>query len=80
VITICIGASSEEAREVARKAQANVVVLLDADGETAHTYQIRATPTTYLIDPEGVIQWSQVGYGRGSEKELRKAIVRLLAE
>jgi hypothetical protein len=80
VVTICIAASAEKARETANEVNAKLMIALDPGGEVASAYRVRGTPTTYLVDEEGVVQFVQIGYGVGSEKELRKAIVRLLAE
>jgi hypothetical protein len=80
VVTVCIGASAEEARDAARRAKANVGILLDADGLAASSYQVRGTPTTYLIDGDGVIRMRQVGYGEAQKNRLRTAIVDLLMD
>src|SRR3989442_11552852 len=43
-------------------------ILLDASGETLKTYEIRAFPTTILIDPEGKL------VGEAGEEELEKKL------
>jgi cytochrome oxidase Cu insertion factor (SCO1/SenC/PrrC family) len=81
VITICQGASAEEVREALKETGVEGVrTLVDEDQETMMPYHASATPTTYLIDREGVIQMSDVGYGSGSEAHLRREIKRLLEE
>ncbi len=35
--------------------------LMDYDGAVGRTYQLYSTPTTYFIDPAGVVQDFQVG-------------------
>jgi peroxiredoxin len=50
----------------------------DAQGEIADKYGIRPIPTTYVVDTKGVIQYVQVGFGPGVERELAKRIEALL--
>ena len=37
-------------------------VLVDAGGELARRYGIRAYPTTFVLDPDGEIRFREVGY------------------
>jgi len=48
-------------------------ILLDATGETLKTYEIRAFPTTILIDPDGKL------VGEAGEAELEKKLPPLSA-
>jgi peroxiredoxin len=36
-------------------------ILLDESGSTANEYQVRGIPSSFLIDPEGVIQVRHTG-------------------
>ena len=80
VVTVCMGASAEEARQALRKANIDLRTLVDEDTETASPYRISGTPTTYLIDGTGMIVTSSVGYGDDTEDSLRAEIQRLLDE
>jgi hypothetical protein len=81
VVAICLGCSTEEARAALKKANAkDILVLLDAYTEAVVPYRASATPTTYLIDYEGVIQLGSIGYGSGTEARLRDEIEQLLEE
>jgi hypothetical protein len=81
VVTVCLGCSIEEARKGLKKADVeDIRVLLDGHTETLSPYHAGATPTTYLIDRDGVVQVSDVGYGSGTEAHLRNEIERLLEE
>jgi hypothetical protein len=53
-------------------------VLLDGSTETVLPFQVNATPITYLIDRDGVIQTGDVGYSSGMKAHLRSEIERLL--
>lgn len=54
-------------------------ILLDRTGETANRYRMRALPTTFFVDREGVIRKVIVG-GPMSEATLRSTVDSLLDE
>jgi cytochrome c biogenesis protein CcmG/thiol:disulfide interchange protein DsbE len=81
VITICLGCSVKEARQGLKKANTeDILVLLDGGTETMIPYHAGASPTTYLIDRDGVIQLGSAGYSGSTEAYLRSEIERLLEE
>ncbi len=80
VVTICMGSSTDEVQEALAGADANVLALVDENSTTRAPYHASSTPTTYLIDGAGVIQWSQVGYGEGMEDVFRSEIEQLLGK
>jgi len=51
-------------------------VLLDAKGEVAERYQVRALPTLYVVDPKGRIVKREIGYKMGIGTEL-EAFLRI---
>jgi peroxiredoxin len=54
-------------------------VALDHTGEVGRQYQLRALPTTFFIDPEGIIRKVVIG-GPIHEATLRSSIQGLLPE
>ena len=54
-------------------------VLLDTDGEVSNLYQVRSMPTSFFIDPDGIIREVVIG-GPMSEALLRTRIDRLSEE
>ena len=54
-------------------------ILLDSDGVVAAAYQVRSLPTSFFIDPEGMIQEIVIG-GPMSEALLRTRVEKLLQE
>lgn len=81
VVTICQGCTAEEAQQALKESGAKeLLTLVDEDTKTMTPYHATATPTTYLIDRDGVIRMSDVGYGSGTEAHLRSEIERLLEE
>ena len=54
-------------------------ILLDRDGRVSNRYQLRALPTTYFIDRQGIIR-SVVPGGPMSESLIQSKVADLLAE
>lgn len=54
-------------------------IVFDPDGTVSRIYRVQAMPTTYFIDPQGVIQKITVG-GPISEAALRAQAAKLLQE
>ncbi len=54
-------------------------ILLDRTGEVANRYQMRALPTTFFVDKDGVIRKVIIG-GPMNETTLRSTVETLLAE
>ena len=53
-------------------------VLLDTNSEVARMYYAQPVPYTVLLDPEGTIVYSHLGYKKGDEKEVEKLIQSLI--
>ena len=54
-------------------------ILLDINGEVSRAYQLRSLPTTFFVDPDGMIQEVVVG-GPMAEALLRVRVERLLGD
>ncbi|MFA6234319.1 MAG: TlpA disulfide reductase family protein [Bacteroidota bacterium] len=57
----------------------NYPVLL-AEYSVAEKYEVPGYPTFFIIDREGVIRWSAVGYAEGYEARFREALTEVLAK
>jgi cytochrome c biogenesis protein CcmG/thiol:disulfide interchange protein DsbE len=55
-------------------------ILLDTNSEVIQLYQSKVPPYTVLIDQQGQIVYSHIGYRLGDEKELEKQLEKLFAE
>lgn len=65
-------------RPFAAKLGLTFPIILDEDGRIQQAYQVRAMPTTMVIDTAGVIVTVREGYRRGDTRGLEAAIVKLL--
>jgi peroxiredoxin len=61
VVVINIQDSESEVQEYFGDSELNMFVPLDVTGFVASQYSIGFTPTTFLIDSEGVIRYAKVG-------------------
>jgi len=54
-------------------------VLMDTKNKVMKLYHVRPVPHSFVVDQEGQIVYSHVGYRPGDEKAYEKAITKLLA-
>jgi peroxiredoxin len=80
---VVLGVNIREPQEVVEKAARErgytFPVLLDSTAEVAQRYQVRATPTVYLIDRRGMLVASAVGARPWDSQQGRKLLQELLA-
>ena len=55
-------------------------VVADNDGQCASAFSVKAMPTSYLVDRNGVIRQLHLGFRPGEAKEFRALVEQLLAE
>jgi peroxiredoxin len=55
-------------------------VLLDPEQEASKEFEVKTTPATFVITPEGEIIYEHFNYKAGQEKELQEIIDDYLAE
>jgi peroxiredoxin len=77
VITVDIQDSPDRVNEFFGNMQPSFTIALDDTGQVASAYSIRYTPTTYLVDSNGVIRLAKIGAFQ-SEAELRTTIDKLM--
>ena len=58
----------------------HLAVALDTDGSVSNAYGVSGIPHTAILDREGVVRAVHVGYGPGSEEQVRNDIETILAE
>ena len=61
VMAIDIGDSEASVREYFDGAQLSMIVPLDLAGQAAGRYSVGFTPTTFLIDSQGIVRYVKVG-------------------
>lgn len=70
----------EEAQSFLSKHPARFTVATDANAQCAKDFGVKAMPSSYLIDRNGVIRQLHQGFRPGEAKEFRGLVEQLLAE
>lgn len=80
VIAINLDQNRDDAIGFLKKLNPKFTVAFDPDGKIAEAYQVKGMPSSYLIDRNGRIVASHVGF-RGSDKEkLESHIEKLISQ
>ena len=80
VIGVNLDQTPEDAKTFLAKYPANFTVAADANEKCAKDFDVKAMPSSYLIDRNGVIRHVHLGFRAGEAKELRVLAEQLLAE
>ncbi|MCU7844622.1 MAG: TlpA family protein disulfide reductase [Candidatus Thiodiazotropha sp. (ex Monitilora ramsayi)] len=71
---------SAAANKVLREIPVTFPVLYDSKNQVSETYQVRAMPSTFLIDRDGKVRYLHKGYKPGYEEEYQKQVRELIRE
>ena len=80
VIGVNLDQAPEDAKAFLAQYPANFTVVADANGKCARDFDVKAMPSSYLVDRNGVIRHVHLGFRPGEAKELRDLAEQLLAE
>jgi thiol-disulfide isomerase/thioredoxin len=80
VIGVNLDQAPEDAKTFLAKYPANFTVVADANEKCARNFDVKAMPSSYLVDRNGVIRHVHLGFRPGEAKELRVLAEQLLAE
>jgi len=79
VLSVNLREPKELVEKAARERGYTFPVLLDSTAEVAQRYQVRATPTVYLIDRRGMLVASAVGARPWDSPQGKSVLQALLA-
>ena len=80
IIAINLDESRQKADKFLQKIPANFDVAFDPRGNTAESYQVKAMPSSYLIDKNGKLVHANLGFRGNDEDELEKKIRMLVRQ
>jgi len=80
VLAVNLDQDSQEIQRFLEKYPAHFTVAYDPEGRIAELYQLKGMPTSYLIDRQGDIVMSHVGFRQGDTAPLEKQIEQLLSQ
>ena len=78
IVAVNLDASKTEATKFLQKVPAKFNVAYDPDGSVAEKYQLKAMPSSYLIDKQGNLVFAHKGYREGDTAEIEEKIRQLL--
>ncbi|MBL4712514.1 MAG: TlpA family protein disulfide reductase [Gammaproteobacteria bacterium] len=77
VVAINLDTSRKDAEEFLTKIPANFDIAFDKKGTTAKTYNIKAMPSSFLIDKKGRLVHKSIGYRNAEKKIIEQKIQQL---
>ena len=80
VIAINLDESRKQADKFLQQIPANFDVAFDPQGNTAEAYNVKAMPSSYLIDKNGNIVHANLGFRGNDEDELEAKIRKLVRQ
>ncbi len=80
IIAINLDESRDDANRFLQTVQADVDIAFDASGKTAEAFNVIGMPSSYLIDPDGKIVFSHVGFRPRDTVKLEAVIAKLIRD
>jgi cytochrome c biogenesis protein CcmG/thiol:disulfide interchange protein DsbE len=78
IVAVNLDPSKEDALKFLQKVPAGFDVAYDPDGKIANKYNLKAMPSSYLIDKKGNLMFTHKGYREGDTAELENKIRKLI--
>ena len=78
IVAVNLDKERKLADEFLKAVDVNFKVAFDESGESASRYKLRGMPSSYLIDREGKVYASHIGFRDNDKSELEQAIKDLL--
>ncbi len=80
IIGVNLDEDAADAKGFLAKTPAQFTILADASGECPQKYDVKAMPSTYLIDRSGVVRQVHLGFKNGESAQLSQQVEALLNE
>ena len=78
IIAVNLDASKKDAIKFLEKVPADFDIAYDPEGSVATKYNLKAMPTSYLIDKKGQLVFAHKGYREGDAADIEAKIRKLL--
>ncbi len=78
IVAVNLDTSKADATKFLEKLPADFDIAYDPDGSVATKYNLKAMPTSYLIDKKGQLVFAHKGYREGDAKEIEEKIHQLI--
>ncbi len=78
VVAINLDSEKEKARQFITATHPNFTIAFDPEGSVAEQYEVMGMPSSYLIDRQGKLHSTHIGFRAKDRETLEKSIVELL--
>jgi thiol-disulfide isomerase/thioredoxin len=80
IVGVNLDENTDDAKAFLAKYPASFTVMADVSKQCAKDFDVKAMPSSYVIDRKGVVQHVHLGFRHGEAKELRAVVEKLLNE
>lgn len=80
IVAINVDEDSELARQFLQSHPVDYVTSFDADGHCPALFEVKAMPSSYLVDKIGKVRFIHLGYRDSDQESIRQEITKLLSE
>jgi peroxiredoxin len=80
ILAVNLDKDRELADKFLKEMEVNFIVAFDEDGKSASDYKLRGMPSSYLIDRDGKVHASHIGFRDNDKTGLEQAIKSLLSK
>lgn len=80
IVAVNLDENLEDAKAFLAKYPANFQVMADVSKQCAKDFDVKAMPSSYIIDRKGVVHHVQLGFKPGEAQDLQQMVEKLLRE
>lgn len=80
VVGVNLDEEPEDAQSFLARRPAQFTIAMDGDRTCARNFGVKAMPSSYLVDRNGVVRHVHLGFRAGEAEQLRNVVEQLLAE
>jgi len=80
VIAVNLDENAEDAKGFLTEFSPNFTVAADGNQQCAQSFNVKAMPSSYLVDRKGIIRHVQLGFKAGEGEQLEQILTQLLDE
>ena len=80
IVAISVDEDSDAAWNFLKQYPVDYAIAMDPSGLCPEQYDVKAMPSAYFIDRQGIIRFIHLGFRERDEKEVRQRVLELLAE
>lgn len=80
ILAVNMGETDKEVKEFLAKVKTDFTILMDNDGKALADWKVFVAPSTFLVDPKGVIRYTLQGGAEWDAPEYVKKINELLGK